>query len=90
MYNFKIPFSYNKRICGSSHGGLFTVEENMSLVLNNPFSGGTIRLPSIRTIPDLEFGEVDGFEVVKASLTADPILFPNDYTVVAICGGTTF
>ncbi|CAK9142479.1 unnamed protein product [Ilex paraguariensis] len=76
VYNFKVP----------SHGWLFTEVENMVLVLINPFSGGTIRLPPIETFAGIEHQKVEVDKIFKASLTADPILYPNDYTIVAIYG----
>ncbi|CAK9142477.1 unnamed protein product [Ilex paraguariensis] len=92
-YNFKIAISDKKRIAGSSHGWLFAVEEHKDLVLINPFTRGTIRLPPIVPLPKIGFEKVDfrtlvEYKVVKASLTADPILFPNDYAVVAIYGSS--
>ncbi|XP_059629200.1 putative F-box protein At5g55150 [Cornus florida] len=38
---------YQKRLSGSSHGWLFTVEETFGITLINPFSGATIELPPI-------------------------------------------
>ncbi|XP_059646115.1 putative F-box protein At3g25750 [Cornus florida] len=103
LYDFQLRVPYTKRLSGSSHGWLFTVEESFALTLINPFSGDTIQLPPImdraefdRVEDDIDIDpeigyydttpvedEVD-FEVMKATVSADPVLSPNDYIVSAI------
>ena len=74
-------FCFNKRCCGFSFGWLIMCEETLDLILFNPFSGTVICLPSI--IIDNE-PDYNPDRVVKAILTKDPLLYPNDYMVVAI------
>ena len=56
-------------------------EETLDLTLFNHFSGTLIGLPSI-IIDDEPDYALD--RIVKAILTKDPSLYPNDYMVVAI------
>ncbi|XP_059629222.1 putative F-box protein At3g25750 [Cornus florida] len=98
--DFQLRVPYQKRLSGSSHGWLFTVEETFGVTLINPFSGATIELPPIMDLSyfhppdetddddddDNDPIEVD-FEVVKATLSVDPALYPNDYIVTATYSG---
>ncbi|XP_059629205.1 uncharacterized protein LOC132271750 [Cornus florida] len=47
VFDFQLCVPYQKRLSGSSHGWLFTVEETFGITLINPFSGATIELPPI-------------------------------------------
>ncbi|XP_022923394.1 uncharacterized protein LOC111431103 [Cucurbita moschata] len=76
-------FCFNKRCCGSSFGWLIMCEETLDLTLFNPFSGTVIRLPSIFIEDEPDYTPD---RIVKAILTKDPSLYPNDYMVVAIYG----
>ncbi|CAK9137327.1 unnamed protein product [Ilex paraguariensis] len=84
MFPPNIPSDNGRRICGSSYGWFLTVQQNAGLVLVNPFSGGTIQLPPVSELagPSTTVKVEDS----NALLTADPILFPKDYAVVAIYG----
>ncbi|XP_059646209.1 putative F-box protein At5g55150 [Cornus florida] len=57
LYDFQLRVPYKKRLSGSSHGWLFTVEESFALTLINPFSSATIELPPI--MDRLEFEHVE-------------------------------
>ncbi|KAG6577578.1 putative F-box protein, partial [Cucurbita argyrosperma subsp. sororia] len=74
-------FCFNKRCCGSSFGWLIMCEETLNLTLFNPFSGTVICLPSIFIDDEPDYAPD---RIVKAILTKDPSLYPNDYMVVAI------
>ncbi|XP_059629183.1 putative F-box protein At5g55150 isoform X2 [Cornus florida] len=100
LYDFQLRVPYKKRLSGSSHGWLFTVEESFALTLINPFSGAMVELPPImdRSIfepQEIEYDSEDDFEyvytpvevefeVMKATLSADPASSPNNYIVSAI------
>ncbi|XP_022923267.1 probable F-box protein At1g65740 [Cucurbita moschata] len=76
-------FCFNKRCCGSSFGWLIMRDETLGIVLFNPFSGAVIYLPPVATYDDIEW--IPG-HIIKAILTKDPSLYPNDYMVVGIFG----
>ncbi|XP_023553097.1 uncharacterized protein LOC111810599 [Cucurbita pepo subsp. pepo] len=76
-------FCFNKRCCGSSFGWLIMCEETLDLTLFNPFSGTEICLPSIFIEDEPDYTPD---RIVKAILTKDPSLYPNDYMVIAIYG----
>ncbi|XP_059654033.1 F-box protein At2g17036-like [Cornus florida] len=93
LYDFQLRVPYIKRLSGSSHGWLFTVEDSLAVTLMNPFSGATIELPPITEIdpplPEYDDGtphEVE-FEVRRAIMSADPASSPNDYIVTIIYSG---
>lgn len=87
----------NRRFCGSSKGWLVVVEENFAVTLINPLSKSkgmgerenlVIRLPqlnppelSVRDIGREEWVEDCEYYVIKATITADPIMNANDCIV---------
>ncbi|XP_050207245.1 F-box protein SKIP23-like [Mercurialis annua] len=91
MHDFQLHIPINKRCCGSSHGWLSFVEKDLSITLFNPFTQAFIRLP----IFDDQFPEgydiecelniqMHPYDVFKLILSADPTLYPDDFTVVII------
>ncbi|TYK19445.1 F-box protein SKIP23-like [Cucumis melo var. makuwa] len=80
-------FCFNKRCCGSSFGWLIMHEETFDVTLFNPFSGTVIRLPPLPK--EHEDDDYYPWYILKAILTKDPSLYPNDYMVVAIYGIST-
>ncbi|XP_059635614.1 F-box protein At2g17036-like [Cornus florida] len=94
LFDFQVRVPYKKRLSGSSHGWLFTVEESFGLTLINPFSGATIELPPIINRSEYEYQEIINmgytkppdveFKVMKAILSADPVSSPGDYIISAI------
>uniref|UniRef100_A0A7N1A1J3 KIB1-4 beta-propeller domain-containing protein n=1 Tax=Kalanchoe fedtschenkoi TaxID=63787 RepID=A0A7N1A1J3_KALFE len=74
----------NKRCCGSSHGWLAFVEEDLSVTMINPFKfkGITIRLPVLDTNAAPRSTD---YTVIK--LITSPDSTPHNYQVVAVYGG---
>ncbi|XP_062175580.1 uncharacterized protein LOC133880612 isoform X2 [Alnus glutinosa] len=67
----------SKRWFGSSHGWLITVDKNFVITLSNPFCfDGIIYLPPVL--------HRNGLHIHKVILSADPIVAPDDYTVMVI------
>lgn len=91
IYNLQVHVPYNRRFCGSSHGWLIAVKENLEVTLINPFSERNICLPTLITRPNEEFDMTPGYkyeyEMQKVILSADPYSRPNECVVVAIYGG---
>ncbi|XP_058222869.1 uncharacterized protein LOC131332584 [Rhododendron vialii] len=83
---------YPRRSCGSSHGWLANLEvaEDLSITLQNPFSGETLRFPRVNTrgsIASPAWRRYE-FDVAKVVLSCDPCSSPNDFVVLAIYGLT--
>jgi hypothetical protein len=67
----------SKRWFGSSHGWLITVDKNFVITLSKPFCfDGIICLPPVL--------HRNGLHIHKVILSADPIVAPDDYTVMVI------
>ncbi|CAL2252801.1 unnamed protein product [Prunus armeniaca] len=77
-----------KRFCGSSHGWLACVDENLVLTLLNPFTRCTISLPPVpkSTCRSTVAYRCD-YYINKVVLSADPSFLPNDYEVLVIYDG---
>ncbi|KAK9920784.1 hypothetical protein M0R45_029330 [Rubus argutus] len=94
----------NKRFCGSSKGWLVVVEKDFTVTLINPFSmpkgrgereNLAICLPQLDPPPDYSREELEEFWaedceyfVLKATITADPILNASDCNVCYTILGT--
>ncbi|BFG28432.1 hypothetical protein CerSpe_147060 [Prunus speciosa] len=90
--SFELHVPYNKRLCGSSHGWLACVDENLEVTLLNPFTKSTICLPPFKEVPQSIHKQAYrcAHYIKKVVLSVDPSLFPNDYEAVALfdCIGT--
>ncbi|XP_004489983.1 probable F-box protein At1g44080 [Cicer arietinum] len=82
VYEFQLTVFSNKRVCGSTHGWIATVDKNNVITLVNPFKDvAPIILPRIDVYDSYKYYE---FDVRKVTLSVDPITNPNDYVVAAI------
>ncbi|XP_012567792.1 uncharacterized protein [Cicer arietinum] len=82
VYEFQLTVFSNKRVCGSTHGWIGTVDQNNVITLVNPFKDvAPIILPRIDVYDSYKYYE---FDVRKVTLSVDPITNPNDYVVAAI------
>ncbi|KAF4399028.1 hypothetical protein G4B88_023622 [Cannabis sativa] len=92
----KLHIPYDKRFGGSSQGWLLTVNRDFTVTLYKPYStdhdSAIINLPCLFP-PEVEDGDLEGLEdmreycdqhIYKATITADPLINPNDYMVVVI------
>ncbi|BFG35420.1 hypothetical protein CerSpe_216940 [Prunus speciosa] len=86
--SFELHVPYNKRLCGSSHGWLAFVDENLVVTLLNPFTGRAISLPPVpkSTWRSMVAYRCD-YYINKVVLSADPSFLPNDYEVLVIYDG---
>ncbi|BFG35440.1 hypothetical protein CerSpe_217140 [Prunus speciosa] len=84
--SFELHVPYNKRLCGSSHGWLACVDENLEVNLLNPFTKRAILLPPFAHVPQPIHKQAyrSDHYIKKVVLSADPSLFPNDYKAVAL------
>lgn len=87
IYPFKVPISFNKRLCGSSQGWIASWDSDYGIVtLVNPFKiGVSISLPSIYKIPNITIWTRYS-NVHKVILSSNPTDRPHDYVVAAIYG----
>ncbi|XP_059627427.1 uncharacterized protein LOC132270256 [Cornus florida] len=76
VYNFQLQVPYNKKLFGSSHGWLFTVEESFALTLINQFSGAIVELPPI--MDSSEFHAYDLLSVIYGGLRTLTFIVPGD------------
>ncbi|GFP89456.1 probable F-box protein at1g44080 [Phtheirospermum japonicum] len=89
LNNFHLPSPYKThlRIIGSAFGWLVNVDKNVVVTLFNPFlssSDSIIRLPPVPCFNSEQFN--DFRHIVKATLSKDPALFPDEYVVLMIYG----
>ncbi|CAL8164021.1 unnamed protein product [Prunus armeniaca] len=86
--SFELNVYYSKRFCGSSHGWLACVDENLVVTLLNPFTGCTISLPPV---PKSTWRSTVAYRcdyyINKVELSADPSFLPNEYEVLVIYDG---
>ncbi|GFP85402.1 hypothetical protein PHJA_000683900 [Phtheirospermum japonicum] len=91
LNNFRLPSPYHTdlRIIGSAFGWLINISKsdfpNVEVILSNPFLDSTIRIPSISSYSDFEQFN-DYRHIVKATLSKDPALYPDEYVVLMIYG----
>ncbi|KAJ1397683.1 hypothetical protein SESBI_31618 [Sesbania bispinosa] len=84
VYPFQLSVDYSRRCCGSSHGWLATVDPHYAITLRNPFKNvSPIQLPRINRGHSNKRGFYET-NILKVTLSADPLTSPNDYVVVAI------
>ncbi|CAN6553605.1 unnamed protein product [Malus baccata var. baccata] len=87
-YGFELHVPYSKRCCGSSHGWLACVDDNLVVTLLNPFTGRTISLPPVPVSASRARAAFRcDYYINKVVLSANPSLFPNDYEAVVIYDG---
>ncbi|AES99606.1 hypothetical protein MtrunA17_Chr5g0437231 [Medicago truncatula] len=81
MYAFKFPIiNYKITCCGNSHGWLALEDRNHVVTILNPFKNvAHISLPPLNNAY-----KSSCYVVKKVTLSADPIIRPNDYVVLAI------
>ncbi|XP_050876952.1 putative F-box protein At5g55150 [Lathyrus oleraceus] len=88
LYGISSNTSYNKRLCGSSHGWLAKVDycsKVTSITLLNPFKDAvSITSPPIYMIYGYRRRKDYEYVVHKIVLSANPTFKPRDYVVVAI------
>ncbi|KAH7854117.1 hypothetical protein Vadar_010288 [Vaccinium darrowii] len=88
----RLPLPCNKRFLGSSFGWLFiiTEEKPMVITLLNPFTGVVISLPPLKDPHGHYEAYIDTPQdfIMKAVLSSDPFLRPNNYEVVVIYNDT--
>ncbi|CAL2266818.1 unnamed protein product [Prunus armeniaca] len=86
--SFELNVYYSKRFCGSAHGWLACVDENLVVILLNPFTRRTISLPPV---PKSTWRSTVAYRcdyyINKVELSADPSFLPNDYEVLVIYDG---
>ncbi|XP_008234324.1 PREDICTED: F-box protein At2g26160-like [Prunus mume] len=86
--SFELNVYYSKRFCGSSHGWLACVDENLVVTLLNPFTGHTISLPPVpKSTWRSTLAYRCDYYINKVVLSADPSFLPNDYEVLVIYDG---
>jgi hypothetical protein len=78
-YSLQFPSIKFHLICGTSFGWLSYVHDNGSITLLNPFKYASIppiNLPPLKSPPFRS--------VLKITLSADPIMSPNDHDIAAV------
>jgi len=84
-YAFKFPIiNYKIICCGYSHGWLALEDRNLGITILNPFKN----IAHI-SLPPLNAYKISCHVVKKVTLSADPIIRPNDYVVLAIHQSST-
>ncbi|GLT48308.1 hypothetical protein SLA2020_219400 [Shorea laevis] len=86
--NMRLRVPFNKRYYGSSYGWLIDMDETFTIILLNPFSNKIIKLPPI--IKGEESTTLHEHFILKAILTNDPDLYPNDFMVAIIYNGQRY
>ncbi|GLU12233.1 hypothetical protein SLE2022_289290 [Rubroshorea leprosula] len=86
--NMRLRVPFNKRYYGSSYGWLIDMDETFSIILLNPFLEKVIKLPPI-TKGDESTTDHELF-ILKAILSNDPDLYPNDFMVAIIYNGMRY
>ncbi|VVA17392.1 PREDICTED: F-box [Prunus dulcis] len=95
IFDLKLKLS-NKRFCGSSKGWLIAMDKSFTVTLTNPFvraKGGRMKENSIIRLPPLipqdpddlvGWAHAPNYFLLKATLSADPILDANNCIVLII------
>ncbi|GKV14242.1 hypothetical protein SLEP1_g25144 [Rubroshorea leprosula] len=86
--NMRLRVPFNKRYYGSSYGSLIDMDETFSIILLNPFLEKVIKPPPM-TKGDESTTDHEPF-ILKAILSNDPDLNPNDFMVAIIYNGMRY
>ncbi|XP_021764907.1 F-box protein At2g26160-like [Chenopodium quinoa] len=97
VYDLQLRVPSNKRIFGSSHGWLITLDEDsFEVILINPFyfssiSNGIIRIPQFSAASEMQkehgnYGFNSEYFICKAVLSSDPVSCPNNFVLMVIYG----